>query len=173
MCGLNTSLSYIGSIVLEQCSLDDVHHDLVSSLEDLMDTEVSEEALNGVVLQVAISAVHLEAVVHDVEALVSGELFGHSAVHSVVGLLGGDHASTVSDHEPGGLQISCHSRKFKLKVLVGSDRSAKLLPALDVLSRGVDTGSSSSKRARSDVQSTAIKARQGNLESFSSFTNQV
>lgn len=67
-----------------------------------MDAEVSQETFDGVVLQVAVAAVHLEGVVDDEPALVGGKLLGHCAVHGTVGLLGGQQLCTVSDHKTRG-----------------------------------------------------------------------
>lgn len=106
------------SIVLEQDSLDDVHHDLVGAFKDLVDAEVSEEPLNGVVLEVAIATVHLQAVIDNVEALVRGKLLSHRAVHRVVRISGFDKASTMSDHESRCFKVGCHLCKLELDVLI-------------------------------------------------------
>jgi hypothetical protein len=44
-------------------------HDFVGALEDLVNTAVPEVTLDGVILQVAVATVQLQAVVDDVEAL--------------------------------------------------------------------------------------------------------
>ena len=61
-----------------------MHHYLVSSLKDLVDTQVSQEALDWVVLEIAIATVHLQAVIDNVEALVGREFLSHSAIHCIV-----------------------------------------------------------------------------------------
>src|SRR5947209_1531524 len=43
-------------------------HDLVGALEDLMHPQVAQIALDGKVFQVAIPAMQLQGVVHDIEA---------------------------------------------------------------------------------------------------------
>jgi len=99
-----------------------------------MHTQVSQESLDRVVLQVAISTVHLQAIVNYVKALVSGEFLGHSAVHSVVGVACRDQVRTVAYHQSGGLKVRRHFCQLKLQVLISCDRFAKLLPAFNVLS---------------------------------------
>ena len=98
-----------------------------------MHAQVTQESLNGVVLQVAVASVHLQAVVDDVEALVSGKLFGHGTVHRVVGISGLDQPGTMSDHQARCFEISCHLCELELQVLVGCNRLSKLLPSFDVL----------------------------------------
>ena len=128
-----------------------MHHDLVGALEDLVYAQVTQESLNRVILQVAVATVHLQAVVNDVEALVSGKLFGHGAVHRVVGVLGLDQPGTVTDHQARRFKVSRHFSELELQVLVSRDRLSKLLPSFDVLCGCLDAGSCSTKRAASNV----------------------
>lgn len=99
-----------------------------------MHTQVSQESLDRVVLQVAISTVHLQAIVNDIKALVGGKFLGHCAVHGVVGVTGSDKICTMSNHQSGGLEVSSHPCELKLHVLVSRDGFSKLLPALNVVS---------------------------------------
>jgi len=72
------------SVIFEEDALYDVHHYLVGALQNLVNTKVSQVALDRVVLQVTIAAVHLQAVVDDVETLVCRKLLRHRAIHRVV-----------------------------------------------------------------------------------------
>jgi len=99
-----------------------------------MHTQVSQESLDRVVLQVAISTVHLQAIVNDIKALVGGKFLGHSAVHGVVGVTGCDKICTMSNHQSGGLEVCSHSCELKLHILVSRDGFSKLLSALNVVS---------------------------------------
>jgi len=130
------------SVILEQISLNDVHHNLVGSFQNLVHSEVSQESLNGVVLKVAIAAVHLQTVVHNVEALVRRKLLSHGTVHRVLGVLLSDQPSPMSHHHATSFKIGCHLGKLKLKVLICSNRLAKLLPRLDIVGCTFDAGSS-------------------------------
>ena len=56
---------------LEDGATDDNVHDFVRALQDLVHAAVPEVPLHGVVLQVAVAAVQLQAAVDDVEALVA------------------------------------------------------------------------------------------------------
>lgn len=78
-------------------------HDLVCPFENLVDSEVSQDPLNGVVLKIAVAAVHLKGIIDNIEALVGRELLGHGAVHCVVGLLVCYAMCTVSHHKSTGL----------------------------------------------------------------------
>ena len=75
-------------------------HDLVRPFENLVDAEVSQDPLNGVVLKVAVAAVHLKGIIDNIEALIGRELLGHGAVHCVVGLLVCYAMCAVSHHKP-------------------------------------------------------------------------
>ena len=50
------------SSLAEQLAGDDDAHDLVGAFVDLVDAQVADHALHGLVLQVAVAAVRLEAV---------------------------------------------------------------------------------------------------------------
>ena len=124
-----------------------------------MNPQVAQEPLNRVVLQIAVPSVHLQAVIDNVEALVSGKLLGHRTVHRVVGLTLSDHSGPVTHHQTRSLQISCHLRKLELDVLVACNGRSKLFPLLDVLSCRRYAGSRSAQRTASYVQPAAIEAR--------------
>ena len=74
-------------------------HDLVGSFEDLVHAEIPKEPFDWVVLKVAIAAMHLQAVVDDVEAFICRELFGHGTVHCVVRVAIIDAFGAVSYHK--------------------------------------------------------------------------
>ena len=59
------------SVTLEQISLNDVHHDLVGTLEDLVHTQVSQEPLYWVLFEVPIATMHLESIVDYIKASIS------------------------------------------------------------------------------------------------------
>ena len=107
-----------------------------------MHTQVAQESLNRVVLQVAVPTVHLQAIVNDEEALVGGEFLGHGTVHRVILSLLLDHARTVSHHHAGCFQISGHVSKLELQVLVGSQRRTELLTRLHILGGALNASSS-------------------------------
>lgn len=150
-----------------------MQHDLVGALKDLMHSQVTEEALDRVVLQIAVATVHLQTVIDDVEALVSGELLGHSAVHRIVWVLRLDQFGTMTHHQTRGFKVCSHPSQLKLQVLVDGDWLAKLLPTLNVLCGGLDASSCTSKRTACNIQTSAIKTRQGDLEAFATLAKQV
>ena len=123
-----------------------------------MNSEVSQESLDRVILEIAISTVHLEAVIDDIRALICGEFLGHSAVHGVVGVASRDEVGTVSNHESRGFEIGGHLGKLELDVLVGCYGLAKLLSTLDVVSSCLNACSSTTERATRDIQTTSIQA---------------
>ena len=66
-------------------SRDDDLHDLVGSLQDLVDPNVPHELLDGIVLQVTVAAMHLEGSIHNLEAGISRLLPKfHDAKHVIL-----------------------------------------------------------------------------------------
>src|SRR5476649_325242 len=61
----------------QKSTRNDHTHDLVGALEDLVHPKVAQVTLDGKVLQIAVATVQLQRVVHDVEADVGREAFGH------------------------------------------------------------------------------------------------
>ena len=58
---------------------------LVCSFQNLIDPDVPKELFHRVILQVAVPAVHLQRIVDNLKAVVSGEELGHAAkLHSVL-----------------------------------------------------------------------------------------
>jgi len=135
-----------------------MHHYLVSSLKDLVDTQVSQEALDWVVLEIAIATVHLQAVIDNVEALVGREFLGHSAIHCIVWVMCHNQLSTVSYHQSRCLQVNSHLGKLELYILVRCDWSPELLPSLNVISGNIDAFGSSSNRTTRNIETTSIQA---------------
>lgn len=121
------------SITLEQNSLDDVKHDLIGTLKNLVHAQVSKDSLYWVVLQVAIAAMHLQRIIDDVKTLVSCKLFGHGTVHRIVGILFSDAHGSMSHHKSTSLQIRRHFRKLELNVLVVAQLFAELLSLFYVI----------------------------------------
>jgi len=87
------------SIILKKSSLDDMHHDFIGAFEDRVDSKIPQESLNRVLLQVSVATVHLKSIVDNIEALISGDLLGHRAVHGIVRLLLGKHTGSMSYHQ--------------------------------------------------------------------------
>ena len=61
------SIPSSSSLPLQHCPRDEHLHDLVGALQDLVDADVPEVLLHGVVLQIAVAPVHLQGRVHDLE----------------------------------------------------------------------------------------------------------
>jgi hypothetical protein len=61
--------TFTSSASLENGAAHDDVHDLIGALKDLVHAAVPQVPLDGVVLQVTVAAMQLQAVVDDVEAL--------------------------------------------------------------------------------------------------------
>ena len=116
---------------------------------------------------------HLQAVIDNIKALISGELLGHGTVHGVVGSLLSNQARSVAYHQARRFQVGGHGRKFELNVLVGGEGRTELLSLFDVVGGGFETCGSSTEGATSNVKSSAVQATQRNLESLSLRTKKV
>lgn len=110
-----------------------------------MNAQISQEALDRVILQVTVTSVHLQTVVNNVETFVSGELLCHGTVHSVIWISCHDQISTMSHHQSRCLEISRHFCQLELQMLVRSNRLAELLSTLDVICSCLDAGSGAPK----------------------------
>lgn len=110
-----------------------------------MNAQISQEALDRVILKVAVTSVHLQTVIHDIETFVSGEFLCHGTVHSVVRISCHDQIGTMSHHQSGCLEIRRHFRQLELQMLVRCNRFAKLLSTLDVLCGCLNAGSGTSE----------------------------
>lgn len=130
------------SIILKKSSLDDVHHDFVGAFENLMNSKISQESLNWVLLQISVPTVHLESIVDDVEALISGDFLGHSTVHGIIRLLLGKHTSSMPHHQSRAFQFNGHFSKLELQVLIICKGFSKLLSSLDIVLGNIETLSS-------------------------------
>lgn len=150
-----------------------MQHDFVGALQDLVNSQVPQNSLNRVILQVAVASVHLKSLVYDVEAFVSCEFLGHCAVHSVVRFLIGDAVGSMAHHQSTCLQVGGHSSKLKLDILVGTEGLAELLSLFYVFLCYFQRFSRSSERARCDVQTPPVKAAHPNFESLTFFPDQV
>ena len=95
-----------------------MHHDFIGALEDLVDSQVPKEPLDRVLLQVPIPAMHLESIVHHIEALVGSYLLGHSTVHGIVRRLIGQKSRRMPHHQARALELDCHLSELELEVLV-------------------------------------------------------
>lgn len=134
-----------------------MHHDFVGSLQNLVNTEVSQESLDGVVLQVPITSMELESIVHNVKTLVGGELLGHGAIHGLKWIVVPDGDGTVSDHQTRSFEVGGHLGKLELNVLVATDWLIKLLPLSGVLSGDVQALGCTTEGTACNVESSSIK----------------
>src|SRR5690606_5950835 len=66
----------------EQAAGDDHSHDLVGAFQYLVYTCIAHPAFQWVIIQIAVSAMDLQRLVADIEAMVGGKAFGHGAVEA-------------------------------------------------------------------------------------------
>lgn len=142
-----------------------MEHDLVCSFEDLVDSEVSQDSLNGVVLEVAITSMHLKGVVHDVETLIRCKLLSHGAVHCVVRVSICDTVGAVSHHKSARLEVCGHFGELELNVLIVCQWPSKLLPLFDVISGDFQALGGTPNGATSNIKSATIESCKSDLES--------
>ena len=138
-----------------------------------MNSQITQESLDWVILKIAISSMHLEGIVDDVETFVSGEFLGHCAVHGVVWVPTRYQVCTMSYHETTGLEIRSHSRQLELDVLVIAQWLTKLFTLLDIIFGNLKGFGSSTNRAACNIESATIKSGQSYLETLSSFADHV
>ena len=137
--------------ILKQISLDNVQHNFICALQNLVHSQVSKESLNWIVLEIPVASVHLQGVIHYVKAFVSGKLFGHRTIHGVVWIFVGDAGGSVTDHEPACLQICGHFSELELNILISREWLSELLSGLYIICSKIKAFRSSSKRATCNV----------------------
>src|SRR3546814_16386640 len=71
-----TTCARTAASLRQQLAGDDDAHDLVGAFQDLVHPQVPKVALDGVVLDVAVTAVKLQRLIADLEAGVGGEALG-------------------------------------------------------------------------------------------------
>ena len=163
-------MSVFGS-VLEHESLDNVQHDLVCSLEDLMHSQVPQNPFNWILVQVPVSTMQLQSIISNIEALVSGELLGHSSIHSCLGVLLREKSGSLPHHQSRRFQLNSHLRQLELVVLEGGESFAELLPIIRVLLGSLQSVSCTSKGTTRDVDPAAIETAHGDLETLASLSD--
>src|SRR5258707_8702533 len=109
------------------------HHalDLRGALADQEQRRVAVEALDLVLLRVAIAAVDAEALLDALLAGLRGEQLGHPGLE-IGALTGVLHASGFAGDEAGGLDLRRHVGELELDRLVLGDRLAEGLALLAV-----------------------------------------
>lgn len=85
-----------------------------------MDSEVSDDSLNRIFVQIPVSSMDLESVVCDVKAHISCVLLGHRGIDHFVlfcALSIVDDRGRLPDYKSGSSKVGGHVCKFELDVL--------------------------------------------------------
>src|SRR3954471_4169478 len=134
------------------------HHalDLRGSLADQQQRRVAVEALDLVLLRVAVAAVDAEAFFDAVLAGLRGEELGHPGLE--VGALAGVlHPRCFAGDEAGGLELGRHIGELELDRLVGGNRLAEGLPFLAVAEGQLQRPLSDADAAGGDVDAADLE----------------
>ena len=94
-----------------------MQHDFVSSLQDLVDSEISQNSFNWIIFEVAVTSVELEGLINDVETVLGGVPLGHGTVHGVVWIIIFNAVCSVSYHQSACLKLNGHFTEGKLNIL--------------------------------------------------------
>ena len=103
--------------------------DLVGALVDLRDLGVAHHPLDGVLVDVAVAAQHLDGVGGHLHGRVAGEELGERGEMGDLGRVVVDQLRGVVDHRPGGGGLRLHVGDHELDRLELGDRLAELLCA--------------------------------------------
>src|SRR5436305_1933814 len=134
---LPVALKLLNLVALEQFAAD--HHalDLGRALADQEQRSVAVEALDLVLLRVAVAAVDAERVLHDLLAGLRGEQLRHAGLE--VGALAGVlQPRGLAGEEACRLHLGGHVRELELDRLVLRDRLAEGLALLGVAQRELE-----------------------------------
>src|SRR3954447_1290469 len=141
---------HLDLVTLEQLLAD--HHalDLRGALADQQQGRVAIEALDLVLLRVAVAAVDAEAFFDAVLAALRGEELGHPGLE--VGALAGVlHPRRFAGDEAGGLELGRHVGELELDRLVLGDRLAEGLPFLAIAEGQLEGALADADAAGGDV----------------------
>src|SRR3954447_15687973 len=147
---------HLDLVPLQQLLAD--HHalDLRGPLADQQQRRVAVEALDLVLLRVAVAAVDAEAFFDAVLAGLRGEELGHPGLE--VGALAGVlHPRRFAGDEAGGLELGRHVGELELDRLVGGDRLAEGLPFLAVAEGELERPLADADAAGGDVDAADLE----------------
>ena len=145
---------------------DDDAHDLVGPLEDLVDAEVTEQALDGVIHQIAVAAVELKGAIDDRHAGVGRQPLGHRGELGLGRRAGLDLRGGGVEQRARRLQLGLHVGELELRRLEVADRLAELGPAAGIGDRLVQGSLRAAEAARADVEAPAVQALHGDGETL-------
>ena len=138
-----------------------------------MDPQVTDDAFDVVVGEVAIAAVDLQGVVGDLEGGVGDEAFGHGAPAGRVRGLAVESAGGFVEHDAGGLKFGFHVGQLELDALEIGDGLAELLAVLRVSDGLVERELGAAEGAGGDVEAPAIEAGHREAEAVAFLTDPV
>src|SRR6476620_12057056 len=143
-------------VPLEELLADNHALDLRGSLADQQQRRVAVEALDLVLLRVAVAAVDAEAFLDAVLAALRGEELGHPGLE--VGALAGVlHPRRFAGDQAGSLDLGRHVGELELDRLVVGDRLAEGLPFLAVAKGKLEGALGDADAAGGDVDAADLK----------------
>src|SRR4051794_34648657 len=143
-------------MTLEELLADNHALDLARSLADQQQRRVAVEALDLVLLRVAVAAVDAEAFFDAVLAGLRSQELGHPGLE-VEALAGVLHPRRFAGDEAGRLELGRHVGKLELDCLVGGDRLAEGLAFLAVAERELEGALADADAAGGDVHAADLE----------------
>eukprot|EP00470_Lotharella_oceanica_P016683 CAMPEP_0170192284 /NCGR_PEP_ID=MMETSP0040_2-20121228/53756_1 /TAXON_ID=641309 /ORGANISM="Lotharella oceanica, Strain CCMP622" /LENGTH=116 /DNA_ID=CAMNT_0010440595 /DNA_START=366 /DNA_END=713 /DNA_ORIENTATION=- len=101
----------------EHRSANDVAHNLVGPLQNLMHAHVAKVTLRVVLLDVAVAPMHLQGAVADLEAHVRRESLGHGTLRRAPRVFVVEHLCGVEHHQSCGCELCGHICDLEAQVL--------------------------------------------------------
>src|SRR5919206_37357 len=145
-----------GPVALQQLLPDDHALDLRRALADEQQRGVAVQALDLVLLRVAVAAVDAEALLHAEAPGLGGEELGHAGLE--VGALAGVLEPRGAQREqPGGLDLSRHVGQLELDRLVLGDRAPEGAALLGVAQRELERALRDAHAAGGDVDAPHLE----------------
>src|SRR3954447_11057305 len=143
-------------VPLEQLLADDHALDLARALADQQQRRVAVDALDLVLLGVAVAAVDAQGLLGAEAAGLRGEELGHARleVRALAGVL---HARGADGEHPRGLELGGHVGELELDHLVLGDRLAERLALLGVLDRQLEGALGQADAAGGDVDAADLE----------------
>src|SRR5436190_21926062 len=142
--------------IAQQVPADDQPHDLVGAFEDLMHAQVPQDALNGMVAQVAIAAMELEAAIDHLEAGIGRKPLGHGRQPRGAALAPVERIRRPVEHQSRCLELGRIVGNAEAERLEVGEPRAELLPLFHMGDGALKTELGAAERAGGDIEASAV-----------------
>ncbi len=151
--------------IAQHSAADDEPHDFVGAFQYLMDAHIAQDALNGMIAQIAITAMQLQAAIHHLEARIGSKALRLRGKPRRRRLALADRHRCAVQQQARGLKFRRIIGNPELQSLKIGKTRAELLALLHILDGAVEAELRAADGAGADIQPASIEARPSRCES--------